>query len=92
MNGATTPKLCIHCQHYVPGDLFKGTEYAPSRCKRPANGINLVDGSQITDRCSNARSNADLCGAEGRYFEPALPAGTPAASGVDGLPHRAQGG
>jgi hypothetical protein len=70
-----TPNLCIHCKHYTK-DFFSNSEYG--KCllflRKKDNDNFLVNGKKYDDKpnyyyCSTARTNDDLCGKEGKFYQ-----------------------
>jgi hypothetical protein len=56
-------KLCKDCKHFNNHTLTL-------TCTAPSNGINFVTGKPKTFWCHTSRNTAELCGYEGKYFEP----------------------
>jgi hypothetical protein len=69
------PRFCKDCRYQDPG--IGPTEAFFWKCLHPAMAlppkVDLLTGElseQPTERCSSARIFSELCGKEGRYWEP----------------------
>jgi len=67
-NVTDNPKFCVNCEHF----LAQGAQYL---CRAPQNiliGRNLVTGDLRYHAlfCADQRDRQNLCGPEGKWFEP----------------------
>jgi hypothetical protein len=76
------PKFCKDCQHFVKEFAFSGgallPEFAyffPAQCfgAKRVPIVNLIDGTSHKpfDDCKDVRADAEKCGPDGAWFEPA---------------------
>ena len=69
---ALTPKLCIHCKHFIVNHEV-GIEFGKCRMLPRTDTNFLVTGKTIYKEdywyCSKARQYEELCGEKGKHYE-----------------------